>query len=115
MPPFPLWRGANTKGAAMSEPETSRGGGQLVAEALARHGTDTVFMVPGESFLEVTDAFYDMGGDHGSGAPRVVTCRHENGAADMAEAHGKLSGRPGVCIVTRGPGAIRAAALAEAT
>lgn len=80
-----------------------RTGGELIVEALKRHGIDTVFCVPGESFLPILDALYDTDGI------RVVTCRHEHGAAMMAEAHGKLTGRPAVCLVTRGPGACNAA------
>ncbi len=78
-------------------------GGELIVEALKRHGLDIVFCVPGESFLPILDALYDTDGI------RVVTCRHEHGAAMMAEAHGKLTGRPAVCLVTRGPGACNAA------
>ncbi|MBV8356100.1 MAG: thiamine pyrophosphate-binding protein, partial [Candidatus Eremiobacteraeota bacterium] len=80
-----------------------RTGGQLVVDALRAHGVDTLFCVPGESYLEVLDALVD--------APsiRVVVCRHEAGAANMAEAYGKLTGRPGICFVTRGPGAAHAA------
>ncbi len=63
---------------------------------------DVAFCVPGESFLPVLDALHD--------APiRLVTCRHEAGAANMADAYGKLTGRPGICLVTRGPGATQAA------
>jgi acetolactate synthase-1/2/3 large subunit len=80
-----------------------RNGGRLVVDALRQHGVDTVFCVPGESYLEVLDGLYDVGNEI-----RVVTCRHENGAAVMAEAQGKLTGRPGVCMVTRGPGACNA-------
>ncbi|MCU0895813.1 MAG: thiamine pyrophosphate-binding protein, partial [Rhodospirillales bacterium] len=78
-------------------------GGELVVEALQGHGIDTVFCVPGESFLPILDALY------GAAGIRVVTCRHEHGAAMMAEAHGKLTGRPALCLVTRGPGACNAA------
>ena len=60
------------------------------------------FGVPGESYLAVLDALHD--------APiRFVSCRHEVGAANMADAYGKLTGRPGICMVTRGPGATHAA------
>jgi acetolactate synthase I/II/III large subunit len=63
-----------------------------------RHGVDAIFGVPGESYLAALDALYD--------APiRYINARHEAGAANMAEAYGKLTGRPGVCFVTRGPGA----------
>ncbi len=79
-----------------------RSGGQLVVDALVANGVDTVFCVPGESFLAVLDALYDVP------AVRVVTCRHEASAAVMADADGKLTGRPGICFVTRGPGATHA-------
>ena len=76
-------------------------GGKLLVDQLVVHGTEIAFCVPGESYLEVLDGLYD--------APlRLITCRHEGGAANMAEAYGKLTGRPGVCIVTRGPGATHA-------
>lgn len=79
----------------------SRTGGQLVVDALVRQGVDHVFCVPGESYLSVLDALYD--------APIAVTiCRQEGGAAMMAEAAGKLTGRPGIAMVTRGPGATNA-------
>src|SRR5437588_2056332 len=77
-------------------------GGQLVIAALKAHGVDMGFSVAGESYLEVLDALFD--------APEVhlVTCRQEGGAAFMAEAYGKLTGKPGVLLVTRGPGACNA-------
>ncbi len=81
----------------------SRTGGQLVADSLKALGTDTVFCVPGESYLEVLDALYDE-----RNVIRVISCRHENGASYMAEAYGKLTGKPGICMVTRGPGACNA-------
>ncbi|HEY7381335.1 MAG TPA: thiamine pyrophosphate-binding protein [Gaiella sp.] len=78
-----------------------RRGGQIVVDQLVAQGVDLVFGVPGESYIAVLDALLD--------APiRYVTCRHEVGAANMAEAYGKLTGRPGVCMVTRGPGATHA-------
>ena len=61
-----------------------------------------MFGVPGESYLEILDALHD------TPSLRYVTCRHEAGAANMAEAYGKLTGRPGLCMVTRGPGATHA-------
>ncbi|MBT3238004.1 MAG: thiamine pyrophosphate-binding protein [Rhodospirillaceae bacterium] len=85
------------------EAENMKNGGQLIADALAAHGVDTVFCVPGESYLEVLDGLYDHTNDI-----RVVSCRHEHGAANMAEAYGKLTGKPGICMVTRGPGACNA-------
>jgi acetolactate synthase I/II/III large subunit len=79
----------------------SRRGGKLLADQLAVHGTDIAFCVPGESYLELLDGLYDS-------PVRLITCRHEASAANMAEAYGKLTGRPGVCMVTRGPGATQA-------
>ncbi|HUX26872.1 MAG TPA: thiamine pyrophosphate-binding protein [Burkholderiales bacterium] len=81
----------------------SRTGGQLLVDALKVHGADTAFCVPGESFLAVLDALYDA-----RDAIKLIVCRQEGGAANMAEAYGKLTGKPGVCIVTRGPGATNA-------
>ncbi|EKE44300.1 thiamine pyrophosphate protein [Oceaniovalibus guishaninsula JLT2003] len=78
-----------------------RHGGEILVAALKAQGVDRVFSVPGESFLAALD------GLHGSGIRNVV-CRHEGGAAMMAEADGKLTGRPGVVMVTRGPGACNA-------
>ena len=79
-----------------------RTGGRLLVDQLVVHGVDVAFGVPGESYLAVLDALYD--------APiRFVACRHEVGAANMADAYGKLTGRPGICMVTRGPGATHAA------
>jgi acetolactate synthase I/II/III large subunit len=79
----------------------NRTGGQIVLDQLAANGIDAAFCVPGESYLALLDALYD--------APtRLITCRHEASAANMAVAYGKLTGRPGVCLVTRGPGATQA-------
>lgn len=80
-----------------------RHGGQILADHLVAYGVDRVFSVPGESFLAALDGLYERG------IPNIV-CRHEGGAAMMAEATGKLTGRPGVAFVTRGPGATNAAA-----
>ncbi len=79
-----------------------RTGAQHLVDALADNGSELIFGVPGESYLAVLDALVD--------APdlRFVTCRHEASAANMAEAYGKLTGRPGICMVTRGPGATHA-------
>ena len=82
----------------------SRPAGHALVEALVAQGIGTVFGVPGESYLAALDGFYEH-----SGEIRFVSCRHENGAAFMAEAQGKLSSRPGICFVTRGPGASNAA------
>ncbi|HEY0396437.1 MAG TPA: thiamine pyrophosphate-binding protein [Candidatus Elarobacter sp.] len=79
-----------------------RTGGRLVVDALAANGVDTVFCVPGESFIAVLDALHDMP------SVRTIACRHEAAAAHMAEARGKLHGRPGIAFVTRGPGSTHA-------
>ena len=79
----------------------SRTGGQILVDQLELHGVDLAFGVPGESYLAVLDALVDS-------PIRYITTRHEVGAANMAEAYGKLTGRPGVCLVTRGPGATHA-------
>ncbi|WP_299810807.1 thiamine pyrophosphate-binding protein [uncultured Roseibium sp.] len=78
-------------------------GGELLVEALELHGAERVFCVPGESYLAVLDALYDA-------SIPVTVCRQEGGAAMMADAHGKLTGKPGICMVTRGPGATNASA-----
>jgi acetolactate synthase I/II/III large subunit len=80
----------------------SRSGARILVDQLVVHGVDTAFCVPGESYIAVLDALRD--------APiRLVVARHEAGAANMAEAYGKLTGRPGICFVTRAPGATHAA------
>jgi acetolactate synthase-1/2/3 large subunit len=83
---------------------TRRSGAQILVDQLKIHGADTVFSVPGESYLAVLDALYD------ANSIRLVTCRQEGGAAMMADAYGKLTGQPGLCMVTRGPGATNASA-----
>ncbi len=80
-----------------------RSGGRILVDQLKIHGADVAFTVPGESFLPVLDAFYDHPDDM-----KLIVCRHEAGAANMAEAYGKLTGTPGVSFVTRGPGAAHA-------
>lgn len=89
--------------ATARSPETGRTGGHLLIESLVLHGTDIAFGVPGESYLAALDGIHELR-DH----IRFVACRQEGGAANMAEAYGKLTGRPGVCFVTRGPGATNA-------
>jgi len=83
----------------MSETRGTRTGGRILVDALRIHGVDRLFCVPGESYLDVLDALYDT--------PQIATivAKHEGAAANMAEADGKLTGRPGICFVTRGPGA----------
>src|ERR1700739_4101312 len=90
------------RGLAMATNLALLSGGQLVAAPLRAHGVDMAFSVAGESYLEVLDALFD--------APeiRLITCRQEGGAAFMAEAYGKLTGKPGGLLVTRGPGACNA-------
>ena len=78
-------------------------GARLMVDALLTHGVERVFCVPGESFLAVLDSLHDE-----TSRIKTVVCRHEAAAANMAEAVGKLTGRPGVAIVTRGPGATHA-------
>ncbi|WP_426104040.1 thiamine pyrophosphate-binding protein [Massilia sp. TSP1-1-2] len=79
----------------------SRSGGQILVDALNIHGVDTAFGVPGESYLDVLDALHDSD-------IRFIINRQEGGAAFMAEAYGKMTGKPGICFVTRGPGATNA-------
>ncbi|WP_293881502.1 thiamine pyrophosphate-binding protein [Sphingomonas sp.] len=74
---------------------------RVLVESLSLHGVRRVFCVPGESYLSVLDALYDSNIE-------LVVARHEGGAAMMADAHGKLTGQPGICMVTRGPGATNA-------
>ena len=82
----------------------ARTGGQVLVDQLLIHGADTAYCVPGESYLEVLDALHDVQ-DRFS----LINARHEAGAANMAETYGKLTGTPGICMVTRGPGACHAA------
>lgn len=84
-------------------PQSARSGGQILVDQLMLHGVQQLFCVPGESYLAVLDALHDA-------RIAVTVCRQEGGAAMMAEAQGKLTGRPGICFVTRGPGATNAAA-----
>ena len=81
----------------------TRTGGQILVDQLRLQGADTVFSVPGESFLPVIDGLYDA-----QDAVRLVVARHEGAAANMADAHAKLTGKPGVVLVNRGPGATQA-------
>src|SRR5271170_5635995 len=83
---------------------TPRMGGRILADALVSQGIDHVFSVPGESFLDTLDGLYDV-----RQKLKLVTCRFEAGAVNMAEAYGKLTGRPAAAMVTRGPGACHGA------
>src|SRR6202034_3409809 len=87
---------------ASAAPAQAMTGGQILVAALRRQGVDRIYCVPGESYLPVLDALYDVP------EIEVVSARHEGAAANMAEADGKLTGRPGICFVTRGPGATHA-------
>ncbi len=83
--------------------DARRSGGEALIQGLIQYGVDTVFCVPGESYLAALDALYDR-----KEQIRTITCRQEGGVAYMAEAYGKLTGHPGVCFVSRGPGAANA-------
>ena len=83
---------------------TPRMGGRILADALVAQGIDHVFQVPGESFLDTLDGLHDVAKNL-----KLVTCRFEAGAVNMAEAYGKLTGRPAAAMVTRGPGACHGA------
>ena len=81
-----------------------RSGGRIVVDSFLQHGVEHVFCVPGESYLDILDALVDV-----SNRINLVSARQEGGAAYMAEAYGKLTGKPGICLVTRSPGAFNAA------
>jgi acetolactate synthase-1/2/3 large subunit len=87
----------------MNNDMPSAAGGRILVDALCSNGVQRAFCVPGESYLAVLDAMYDV-----RDRLALVVCRQEGGAAFMAEAYGKLTGRPGICFVTRGPGATNA-------
>ncbi len=86
----------------MTQASNLRTGGQILVDQLQIHGVELAFGVPGESYLGLLDALYDS-------EIRYITCRQESGATMMAEAYGKLTGRPGIAMVTRGPGATNGA------
>ncbi|AYG64480.1 thiamine pyrophosphate-binding protein [Rhizobium jaguaris] len=87
----------------METTKTTRTGGQVLIDALRIHGVERAFCVPGESYLAALDALHDASDDI-----ELIVCRQEGGAAYMAEAYGKMTGKPGICFVTRGPGATNA-------
>lgn len=87
----------------MTSVQSSRPGGHILADQLAILGVKKVFCVPGESFLGLLDGLYDH-----AETIQTIVCRHEGGAANMADAHAKMTGQPGICAVTRGPGATNA-------
>ena len=82
----------------------ARSGGRLIADALVAQGIEQVFAVPGESYLDVLDGLYAV-----RQRLHLTTCRFEAGAVNMAEAYGKLTGKPAAAFVTRGPGACHGA------
>lgn len=86
-----------------NNPINARTGGQVLVDVLRINGVERAFCVPGESYLAVLDALHDASDDI-----ELIVCRQEGGAAYMAEAYGKLTGKPGICFVTRGPGATNA-------
>jgi acetolactate synthase-1/2/3 large subunit len=85
----------------MPAPDNLRSAAEVLVDQLVVHGVEHVFCVPGESYLAVLDAFHDR-------PLKITVCRQEGGAAMMAEAIGKATGRPGICFATRGPGATNA-------
>src|ERR1700730_1749130 len=85
----------------MRAKDNMRTAAEVLVDQLQIHGVQHVFCVPGESYLAVLDAFHDSD-------LTITVCRQEAGACIMAEAIGKVTGRPGVCFVTRGPGATNA-------
>lgn len=98
------WLSINLDGEMMqNNNDNNRNGGQILVQQLANHGARRVFLVPGESYLPCIDAF----NEHKDKITPIV-CRQESGAAYMAEAYGKLTNEPGICFVTRGPGATNA-------
>ena len=86
-----------------SQRRGTRHGGKILVDQLIVHGAELAFCVPGESYLPVLDALSGV-----QDQLKLITCRHESGASNMAEAYGKLTGKPGICFVTRGPGATHA-------
>src|SRR5579862_7751796 len=91
------------RGELMRAKDNMRTAAEVLVDQLRIHGVQHAFCVPGESYLAVLDAFHDSD-------LAVTVCRQEGGAAMMAEAIGKVTGRPGICFVTRGPGATNASA-----
>jgi acetolactate synthase I/II/III large subunit len=79
-----------------------RHGGKILIDQLVQQGTDSVFLIPGESYLAALDGLFE------AASIKTIICRHEGGATMMAEATGKLTGRPGIAFATRGPGAVNA-------
>ena len=87
--------------ASPSDRSGTPSAGHMIVRSLEQHGVERVYVVPGESYLDVLDGLHDS-------TIETVVCRHEGGAAYMAEADGKMSTTPGIAMVTRGPGAANA-------
>ncbi|MDR6792627.1 thiamine pyrophosphate-dependent acetolactate synthase large subunit-like protein [Pseudarthrobacter oxydans] len=87
--------------APQATPPALKSAGHVIVDSLVAHGVHRTFVVPGESFLDVLDGLH-------SSSIETIVCRHEGGAAYMAEADGKMNQRPGIAMVTRGPGAANA-------
>jgi hypothetical protein len=102
-PPFHPRSKGTIMASSHPRPHSRRSGAQVLIDQLRIHGTDTIFGVPGESYLAALDALYAQ-----RNSIRYIICRQEGGAANMAEAYGKLTGKPGIAFVTRGPGATNA-------
>ncbi len=83
--------------------EKLRTGGQILIDQLRVHGVDTIFCLPGESYLAALDAMHDA-----QNTMKIMTCRQEGGVTNMADAYAKLTGKPGIAMVTRAPGACNA-------
>src|SRR5579883_2011006 len=94
--------GQGSYGMLKNDSANLRSGGRILVDQLVRQGVEHVFCVPGESYLAALDALYDA-------SINVTVCRQEAGATMMAAASAVLTGRPGICFVTRGPGATNAA------
>jgi len=88
----------------MDDNKNQRIGGHVLVDQLLLNGVDTVFCVPGESYLALLDGLYKN-----KDKIKLITARHEGGASNMADAYAKLTGKPGICAVSRGPGATNAA------
>lgn len=101
---MPVQERASSVSSANHPKSNARTGGRILVDQLLIHGADLAFCVPGESYLDVLNALFDVRDRF-----KLVNARHEAGAANMAEAYGKLTGKPGICMVTRGPGACHAA------
>nr|BFE42904.1 hypothetical protein GCM10017547_07970 [Pseudarthrobacter oxydans] len=96
VPPAGAGRQPGRPPAPQATPPALKSAGHVIVDSLVAHGVDRTFVVPGESFLDVLDGLH-------SSSIETIVCRHEGGAAYMAEADGKMNQRPGIAMVTRGP------------